>query len=288
MRRLLIVVVSVLLAVSCLDGSDRVPAVPPPVTPPEAAEWRLIFRDEFDGSGLDRSKWTTCYWWANDGCTNESSDELQWYQPDNVIAEGGRLRLRAREREVRTSDGTFDYTSGMVTTGRSQADRSRPPRFAFQYGYVEMRARVPAGQGLWSAFWLLPPTEESRPEIDVMEVLGHEPETLQVHLHTHDRDGERVSRGQALPGADLSADWHTYALDWRPDALVWLVDGEEQWRVTDPDEIPAEPMYLLANLAVGGEWPGEPDEETPFPSWYEIDYVRVWQTEQQSATSRTQ
>jgi beta-glucanase (GH16 family) len=173
----------------------------------------------------------------------------------------------------------------MVTTGPSRDDRHRPARFAFQYGYVEMRARVPAGQGLWSALWLLPSDQESKPEIDIMEVLGHEPETVQVHLHTSDGDGRRVSRGQALPVADLSTGWHTYALNWRPDALVWFVDGQERWRVTDPAEIPTEPMYLLANLAVGGDWPGSPDETTSFPNWYEIDYVRVWQTEHQPSTS---
>jgi beta-glucanase (GH16 family) len=84
--------------------------------------------------------------------------------------------------------------------------------------------------------------------------------------------------GSQWQGPDFSQDWHVFALDWRPDALVWFVDGVERWRFTDASAIPAESMYLLINLAVGGEWPGSPDATTVFPSLLLVDYVRVWQS----------
>ncbi len=243
----------------------------------EAPEQVLAFADEFDAGALDQSRWTTCYWWDDGGCTNEGNDELQWYLPDNVGVEGGVLRLEARRDWVQGSDGEgYPYTSGMVTTGRSADDQAQPPRFGFQYGRVEVRMRMPAGKGLWPALWLLPLTHESRPEIDVMEVLGDTPSTLRAHFRYLD-DGERVTLGHTWTGEDSSAGWHVYTLRWTREELVWLVDGEEQWRFAEAEFVPDEPMYLLINLAVGGEWPGAPAPTTDFPATLEVDYVRIWQ-----------
>ena len=241
-------------------------------------EWTLVFADEFEQDALDRSSWTTCYWWDDGGCTNSGNQELEWYLPDNVSVEGGVLRLEAQRGRVRGSDGaSYPYTSGMVTTGRSEDDQAQQPRFGFQYGRVEVRMRMPEGKGLWPALWLLPLTHESRPEIDVMEVLGDTPATLRTHFHYLDDDGERVSRGHTWRGADSSAGWHRYGLRWTPEELVWLVDGKEQSRFSQDEFVPDEPMYLLINLAVGGEWPGDPAPSTDFPAALEVDYVRIWQ-----------
>lgn len=240
-------------------------------------EQTLVFADEFDQDALDQSRWTTCYWWDDGGCTNSGNQELQWYLPGNVSVEGGVLRLEARREQVRGSDGvSHPYTSGMVTTGRSADDQAEQPRFGFRYGRVEARMRMPEGKGLWPALWLLPLTHESRPEIDVMEVLGDTPSTLRAHFRYVD-DGDRVTVGHTWEGADSSAEWHTYGLRWTPEELVWLVDGEEQWRFDEEEHVPDEPMYLLVNLAVGGEWPGEPAPSTDFPAALEVDHVRVWQ-----------
>jgi beta-glucanase (GH16 family) len=167
----------------------------------------------------------------------------------------------------------------MLTTGRHSYEEHLPARFTFTYGYAEIRARVPAGVGLWSAFWLLPATHKARPEIDVMEIIGHEPDMLHMHFHYRDADGEQQSVGGDWRGPDFSRGWHRFGVDWRPGAIVWYVDGVERFRFDDRDQIPAQPMYLLLNLAVGGDWPGEPDPSTRFPSTFEIDYVRVWQQE---------
>jgi beta-glucanase (GH16 family) len=243
-----------------------------------SGEWDLVFFDEFDGDRLDTNRWVTCYWWDDGGCTNLGNHELQWYLPDAVSVRDGSLHLTARKARAESSDGTsYDYVSGMVTTGSDHDDDDAEARFAFQYGYAEMRAKVPAGQGLWSAFWTLPVTHESRPEIDIMEVLGDTHHVLRTHLHYHDSDGIRASVGEDWEGDELGDTWHTYAVEWADDRVAWFIDGNEIWALTDPDAIPHEPMYLLANLAVGGDWPGPPDETTIFPATYEIDYIRVWQ-----------
>lgn len=244
--------------------------------------WLLLFSDEFEGDSLDVGRWTTCYWWDNGGCTNRGNQELQWYLPGNLVVSDGTLKLRAVRSPVTASDGqTYPYASGMVTSGRSTSDTSRSPRFTFQYGFAEIRARLPRGQGLWPAFWLLPASHDSTPEVDVMEVLGHEPDRAHFTVHFNTDNGKRQA-GEEWTGPDFSAAWHTFGVDWGPQALVWYVDGLERWRYTDAARIPAEPMYLLANLAVGGDWPGAPDASTPFPSDYEIDYVRVWSREPQA------
>lgn len=246
-----------------------------------SGDWTLVFSDDFNGRTLDASNWTTCYWWqghwATDGCSNEATGELQWYQPDNLLVSDGTLKIRAQKQKVLAVDvneevKTYHYTSGIITSGREVSDISVPSRFAFRYGYVEMKARVPRGRGLWPAFWLLPTHQDSRPEIDVMEIKGQEPDSVRMSFH-HPED----SVGRYWSGYDFSAGWHTFAIDWRPEAIVWYVNGVERWRYAMSGDIPATPMYLLINLAVGGEWAGVPDASTVFPSYYEIDYVRVWQ-----------
>ena len=238
----------------------------------------LVFADEFEQEGLDQSRWTTCYWWDDEGCTNSGNHELEWYRPENVSITGGVLRLEARREPVQGSDGVrYPYTSGMVTTGRSEDDQAQEPRFGFRYGRVEVRMRTPAGKGLWPALWLLPLTHESRPEVDVMEILGHTPRKLRAHFHYVDGDGEQVSKGHTWRGADSSARWHRYGLRWTPERLVWLVDGKKQWTFDEEEFVPQEPMYLLINLAVGGDWPGDPAPSTEFPAALEVDYVRIWQ-----------
>ncbi|MBN1426976.1 MAG: glycoside hydrolase family 16 protein [Anaerolineae bacterium] len=239
--------------------------------------WQLVFNDEFEGRALDRSRWTVCYWWNQNGCTNLGNNELQWYTPDNVLVEGGILRLRAQKQEFETEDGQiYPYTSGMITTGPVSYDEPQKLGFAFQTGYAEIRARSPQGDGLWAAFWLLPTDLTSKPEIDVMEILGNAPDMLEMHIHYLVDPETADSSGKSWQGIDFSADWHTFAIDWRPDRVVWLVDGVERWRFEEQEYIPATNMYLLLNLAVGGDWPGPPGSDTVFPSYFEVDYVRVW------------
>lgn len=245
--------------------------------PPGNGQWKRVFAEEFNGKRLDRRKWTRCYWWDKNGCTNLANNELQWYMPDNVSVGNGYLRLTAKPEKVIGHEGrTFDYTSGMVTTGRDYLERAKPDRFATKYGYFEIRARVPRGKGLWPAIWLLPSTQEPRPEIDILEVLGHATDTYEMHLHYLDKQNSWQSDGKSAKTTDLAGGWHVYGLDWSKDAVVWYLDGKEMWRYTKTEGISQEPMYLLINLAVGGNWPGSPNAKTKFPADFLIDYVRVW------------
>lgn len=233
--------------------------------------WDQIFGDEFDGTALDSNRWNTCY---VSSCTNAANGELELYQPGNVTEGGGMLDLKAkRETVVVSSSKSYDYTSGMIQSGG--ATKASPAKFSFTYGYMEMSAKVPAGQGLWPAFWTLPDDYAWPPEIDVMEILGNDTTTAYGTLHwSRNRNG--WAQG-VFQGADLSQALHTYAVDWEPWSIVWYVDGAPTFSYTNPSNIPNKPMYLLANLAVGGDWPGAPDATTPFPSDMLIDYIRVWQ-----------
>ncbi|MBN1426968.1 MAG: glycoside hydrolase family 16 protein [Anaerolineae bacterium] len=244
----------------------------------QPGNWQLLFNDEFEGQSIDRSRWTVCYWWDDEGCTNLGNHELEWYTPNNVLVQNGILRLRAQSQEFETKDGAiYPYTSGMVTTGPARYDEPEKLGFAFQTGYAEIRARSPRGDGLWPAFWLLPIDLTSKPEIDVMEFLGSEPNRVEMHIHYLIGPDTAQSSGEDWIGPDFSTDWHTFAIDWRSDRVVWLVDGIERWRFTEQAYIPATDMYLLLNLAVGGDWPGPPGPDTVFPCYFDIDYVRVWQ-----------
>ena len=259
-------------------------AIEPPMPLGQSEEWLPIFTDEFDAPALDSDKWVTCYWWADGGCNIASNNELEWYQPQNVTVANGTLQLTAQKQTINAANGTtYDYTSGMVTTGKITSENDVPHHFIYQYGYAEIKARVPAGQGLWPAFWLLPADHNSRPEIDVLEVQGDDTHTNHMNFHYLDETGSRISIGEEWIGEDFAAEWHVFGLDWQPDAIVWYVDGVERWRFEDERYVPNEPMYLLLNLAVGGDWPGAPDASTIFPSTYEIDYARVWRKQNTDA-----
>lgn len=232
---------------------------------PPGSGWSLVFSDEFNGTSLDTSKWHTCYWWATDwnqtGCSNEGNGELEWYQPGQVTVSNGLLNLKAEKRSVKAG---FPYISGMV---------SSHDKFDYTYGYAEARVKVPKGKGLWPAFWM-EPIRHWPPEIDMMEILGHDPSTVYMTLHWGSNSATHKSQTGSWRGPDFSAGFHTFAVDWRPGLAVWYVDGVERFRMTS--NVAAEPMHLILNLAVGGHWPGSPDSTTVFPAVYQVDYVRVW------------
>lgn len=256
MTRFFILVILVLSA--CESNQPQ-----PGAALPGKGKWQLIFQDEFIGTELDFSIWNTCYpWLDNGGCTNSGNNELEWYQPDDVFVENGLLKLQAQKRTI----NGFPYSSGMISSHE---------KFDFTYGYIEARLKVPVGKGLWPAFWLLPSSREWPPEIDIHEILGHTTSTVHLTLHYKQPGFPHLSSGSSYIGPDFSADFHTFAVLWEPQGITWYVDGVERYFVEN--DIPAQSMYIIANLAVGGDWPGSPDENTPFPSTYDIDYIRVWQ-----------
>jgi beta-glucanase (GH16 family) len=231
----------------------------PHVTDPRTLGYHLTFDDEFKGNKLDTSKWIDSY---PDGVRTHSNGEQEYYAPDGYRVHNGHLELIAERRSM----GGMPYTSGIVTTYG---------KFAQEYGWFEIRAKFPKGKGLWPAFWLLPADKSWPPEIDVLEILGHQPNKVYMTNHYVGEDSSHVGDGGNFVGPDFSAAYHTFALQWTPTALTWYVDGVPRFRTTR--HVPHVPMYLLVNLAVGGYWPGMPDDTTHFPAIMYVKYVRVYQ-----------
>ena len=274
MRSGLLVLLSVHVLVAC-SGSAATPAQTE--NPPDTA-WILAWADEFDGSALDPAKWGVQ---TGDGCSiglcGWGNNELQWYQGDNVSVSGGILTITAREETV----GGRPYTSARIRTlGRGD----------WRYGRIEARARLPQGQGLWPAIWMLPTdtvygTWAASGEIDIVELVGHQPGTVHGTLHYGGTwpDNRFTGDSYTLDSGIFADDFHVFALEWEEGEIRWYVDGQHyqtqtQWSsASAPYPAPFDQRFhLVMNVAVGGNWPGNPDASTSFPQTMEVDYVRVY------------
>ncbi len=256
------------------------PIVPSPIpsdTPSNG--WELVWTDEFeqpDGSAPDPEKWT-----YDIGAGGWGNAELQYYTDttDNAYIENGHLVIKAVEQV----DASQRYTSARVVS-RQGGD--------WTYGRFEIRARLPAGQGIWPAIWMLPTDEvygiwPASGEIDIMEFIGKEPNTIYGTLH-YGAPLESEGAFYELPGENpFSNQFHVYALEWEPEEMRWYVDDVlyqtiDTWFTSGlEDGFPApfdQRFHLLMNIAVGGVWPGPPDETTEFPQFMYVDYVRVYQS----------
>ena len=239
----------------------------------------LVWSEEFEGNALDLSRWEIqTGTGAQYGLNGWGNNELQYYTglPDNLSVGDGALRITARNQGF----GEMDYTSARIRTAGMAA---------FATGRIEARIRVPKGQGIWPAFWMLP--EENRfggwavsGELDIMEVVGHEPWRAHGTIHHGGSYPCNSFTGQSIDGPDLSEDFHVYAVEWEEDEIRWFLD-DIQYAVQTPQTTGrfwpfVRPFHLLLNVAVGGNWPGSPDGSTVFPQTMEVDYVRVYQSEQ--------
>lgn len=242
--------------------------------------YELVWHDEFNGTSLNKQIWS--YDPHEPGWTN---NELQEYTTSrkNVFVKGGNLHLKAIKEE---RNHVPYYTSGKVKTQNKED---------FLYGRVVVRAKVPEGQGLWPAIWMMP-TEESLygqwpkcGEIDIMEVLGNDTKTAYGTLHY----GEPHASQQGivtLEDGSFSEEFHEFSIDWEPGMIRYYIDGVHYLTVNDwftavegEDDKPYpapfdQTFFVQLNLAVGGDWPGYPDETTDFDNAeFLIDYVRVYQ-----------
>jgi len=146
-----------------------------------------------------------------------------------------------------------------------------------KYGYVEIRAKLPKGKGLWPAFWMLHNYDhDRRPEIDIVEYIGDKPNVVHNTYHYFENWQPKSSGTLDVWGPDYSQDFHTYAVRWEPGLIIWYVDGVESNRYQNGN-VSWEDMYLLVNLAIGGDWAGSPDGSTGFPAQMVIDYIRAYQ-----------
>lgn len=268
-------------------------ALPPswsPAQAPRAAQrpgMTLTFAEEFIDfvwSADGRRGWRTNFPY---GRTLPTNKEAQYYSDASVGAHPFRLRDGALEITAAFGEnrGRLPYVSGMITTQGAGTGGGAGSGFAQRYGHFEFRAKVPRGRGLWTSLWLLPADNTWPPEIDVLEVLGHQPRTLYVSTHSKATDpktgGRQVARTLPLVVDDVSNDFHTYGVSWRAEEIRYFLDGRQVAVLPTPADM-HKPMFLLANLAVGGagSWPGPPDATTPFPASLLIDHIRAWQFDQ--------
>ena len=233
------------------------------------AAYNLVWSDEFDGTSLNTANWVYDIGTGSGGWGN---NELEYYtnRTQNVAVTGGNLVITA----LKESYGGMGYTSGRIKTLGKQS---------WTYGKIEARIKLPTGQGIWPAFWMLGsnmPTVgwPACGEMDIMEHVNNEGVT---HGTMHwDYNGYQYYGGPS-PALDVTQ-YHVYSIEWNASAIKWFIDGTKYWEgniannINGTDEF-HRPFFILLNLAVGGNWPGSPNSSTVFPAKMYVDYVRVYQ-----------
>ncbi|HNT26174.1 MAG TPA: family 16 glycosylhydrolase, partial [Anaerolineales bacterium] len=253
---------------------------------PGPSGWDIVWSDEFDdeaGSAVDSSKWT-----HEIGGEGWGNNEMEYYTDsiENSYQDGaGYLVIKAQEVDPEDEPlechyGVCEYTSArLITAGK----------FEMAYGRVEARLKVPYGQGIWPAFWMLGEDifTDGWPqcgEIDIMENIGSEPNIVHGTIHGPGYSGgSGIGAAYTLSSGNFSDDFHTFAVEWEPSEIRWYMDGNLYSTITSED-IPAgtewvfdHPFFIILNVAVGGAWPGYPDETSVFPQTMTVDYVHVSQ-----------
>ena len=257
-------------------------------------EYELVWSDEFDGTSIDESKWS---YDLGDGCDIEinpcyyelenpeylcgwGNNELEYYtdRSENSFISDGKLVIKAK-KETPLYLGQHQYTSARLVT-KNKGD--------WKYGRIDVKAKMPIGQGLWGAIWMLP-TENiyggwpCSGEIDIMEYLGHEPQRTIGTIHYGHDYWRFNTQGLELESGTFVDDFHVFTVLWNENCIQFQMDGknvgEPNTRSTTlPTTFPFDQKFhLLLNLAVGGNLPGNPDANTVFPQTMEVDYVRVYQ-----------
>jgi beta-glucanase (GH16 family) len=226
--------------------------------------------------------WTTNYWfgnqsdWSSRTCPDNAELEIYVdpsYAGDGTTALGvnpfsvsnGVLSITANPTPSADLSALYGYkyTSGLLTTANS---------FSQEYGYFEIKAKLPSGQGLWPAFWLLPENHQSISELDIFEQIGGD--TIFQTSHSNVNGSAVVQQGISyIP--NLTQGFHTFGLLWTPQTVTWYIDGNATFQIATPADMDT-PMYMLMNLAVGGSWPGNPSSNSEFPASMEVDYVHVY------------
>lgn len=237
----------------------------------------LVWSDEFDGTTLDLTKWTPQ---IGDGCDINlcgwGNNELEYYRAENAVVSNGTLKIIAKQESFQGRN----YTSARLRT-INKGD--------WTYGRFEARMKLPTAQGMWPAFWMLSTDEAyggwpQSGEMDIMELVGKEPDRAHGTIHYGNPYPNNSSQSASfqLNSGTFSDDFHTFALEWEPGVIRWYVDDYLFATKTSADVAPLrwpfdQRFHLLLNLAVGGNWPGNPNSSTTFPQTMEVDYVRVYE-----------
>ena len=256
-----------------------IPALLPIQISQSAEPWKLVWADEFNGKKLDYSKWG-----IEVNAFGGGNNELQLYtdRAKNVRVSGGHLVIEAHRDSPNIVGVGREYSSGRLRTKH---------RGDWKYGRFEIRAKVPTGQGMWPAIWMLPTDEKYggwalSGEIDIMELNGAKPDHVLGTLHFGDQwpNNRSSSGGFTLSKGSFADDFHVFALEWEEGLMRWYVDGKlyqtkSKWdSKAAPFPAPFDQRFhLLLNLSVGGNLVGAPNEKTVFPQRFEVDYVRVYE-----------
>ena len=269
------------------------------VKDPSPAGWHLVWNDEFSGKEIDTTKWDfqlgTGSQYGLDGWGN---NELQYYRKENAFVKDGNLVLEARKENY---EG-MSYTSARLRTVKDDGTEL----FTKTYGRIEARIKMPKGNGIWPAFWLLPATTDygvwaSSGEIDILEAKGRLPNRVYGTVHFGQAwPGNKYTGGMyKFPDAGTIADYHVYTLEWEPGVLRWLVDGNKYYETSqwwslgagesEPYAYPApfdKPFYILLNFALGGNYDGGvAPEDYDLPAQMLVDWVRVYDKDEPYATN---
>ena len=234
--------------------------------------YTLAWSDEFTGSSLNMSNWS---FQNGNGCPNLcgwGNNELESYAENNLSLQDGKMVIEARK------EGSSYTSAKIISTGKK----------AFKFGRIDIRAKLPKGKGIWPALWLMPENSvfggwPRSGELDMMELLGHEPNKTYGTLHFGPGPGStQINKSYVLPSGTFSDEFHVFSIIWKQDQIQWLVNGTVYGTANKADfgsnNYPFnEQFYFIINLAVGGQWPGNPDATTTFPQWMIVDYVRVYQ-----------
>lgn len=243
-----------------------------PDTSAFSAYTELVWSDEFNGKQINKSKWEHE---VND--KGGGNNELQYYTAEarNSFIKNGNLVIQAIKEDYKTRK----YTSARLRT-KNKAD--------FKFGRIDIRARLPKGQGIWPAIWMLPTDEvyggwPKSGEIDIMELVGHAPNRLHGTAHYGLDWPKNVFKSDTLvlASGDFSDTFHVFSIVWEKDVIRWYMDGIRYHELRPADLQPHrypfnERFHFILNLAVGGNWPGSPDSTTVFPQQMLVDYVRVY------------
>lgn len=263
-----IIVISSVIWTAC--SPMQVTPEPTAIVQPDG--WQLLWNDEFDGKSIDPANWT--YDLGGGGWGN---GEMQVYTdaPENARVENGLLIIEGRKET--NENGGFQFTSARLKTQGLQT---------FQYGRIEARIKVPAGKGLWPAFWML---GENFPvvgwpdcgEIDIMEYVGREPDLIIGTMHGPGYSGAVGLSKWNRQNYNIADDFHTYAIEWDANQISWFYDGEiystyTREDVGDRQWVFDQPFFIILNLAIGGTLGGLVTPDTQFPAQYLVDYVRVY------------
>jgi beta-glucanase (GH16 family) len=244
-------------------------------TPASYPGYTLAWSDEFSGSSLDAAAWNQE---TGNGTGGWGNNELEYYTSStrNTFVSNGNLVIEARKEPV----GGFQYTSGRMTTQNKKS---------FQFGRIDIRAKLPVSKGMWPALWMLGSNIGSVGwpacgEIDIMELIGTYPGRCYGTMHWKPVSGTNTSKGgqMDLASGNFSQQFHVFSIIWKQDQITWLVDDQPYLTTTKADVGAANypfnaPQFLIFNVAVGGNWPGSPDANTQFPQRMFVDYVRVFQ-----------